>query len=136
MITGLDHIQLAAPPGTEDALRAYYVGVLGMTETLKPAPLAARGGCWFEAGTAHLHLGTDPAHHPSAKAHPGLSVTSIDALAARLTAAGAPVTWDHDLPGRRRFYSTDPAGNRLEFLECLEALELLEPLVSSELRRG
>ena len=24
MITGLDHVQLAAPPGSEDRLRAYY----------------------------------------------------------------------------------------------------------------
>lgn len=33
MIAAVDHVQLAAPPGTEDALRAYYVGVLGMTST-------------------------------------------------------------------------------------------------------
>ncbi|REK88521.1 glyoxalase [Streptomyces inhibens] len=130
MITGLDHIQLAAPPGTEDALRAYYADLLGMTEIPKPPALAARdggtsrsseavsGGCWFEAGAAHLHLGIDPDHRPSAKAHPGIRVTGIAALAARLTAAGAPVTWDDNLPGHRRFYSLDPAGNRLEFLEA------------------
>ncbi|MGP8301310.1 VOC family protein [Streptomyces inhibens] len=118
MITGLDHIQLAAPPDTEDALRAYYADLLGMTEIPKPPALAARGGCWFEAGTAHLHLGIDPHHRPSAKAHPGIRVTGIDALAARLTTADAPVTWDDNLPGHRRFYSLDPAGNRLEFLEA------------------
>ncbi|MFI9049171.1 VOC family protein [Streptomyces sp. NPDC053427] len=119
MITGLDHIQLAALPGTEDALRAYYVGTLGMAEAPKPPSLATRGGWWFEAGTARLHLGIDPDHQPSKKSHPGIRVTRIDAFAARLTAAGAPVTWDDDLPGHRRFYSTDPAGNRLEFLEAV-----------------
>ncbi|MET8183036.1 hypothetical protein [Streptomyces sp. NPDC005336] len=31
MITALDHAQLAAPPGTGPALRAYYGEVLGMT---------------------------------------------------------------------------------------------------------
>ncbi len=31
--------------------------------------------------------------------------------------AGAPLTWDDGLPGHRRFYTTDPVGNRLEFLE-------------------
>ncbi|MFI9261271.1 VOC family protein [Streptomyces sioyaensis] len=116
MITGLDHIQLAAPPGTEDALRAYYADLLGMTEVPKPPALAARG-CWFEAGTARLHLGIEPDFRPSRKAHPGLRVHGIDAFAARLTAAGATVTWDDALPGHRRFYSVDPAGNRLEFLE-------------------
>ncbi|MEU5238638.1 VOC family protein [Streptomyces lydicus] len=117
MITGLDHVQLAAPPGTEDALRAYYGDLLGMTELPKPPALAARGGCWFGAGTAYVHLGIDPSFRPARKAHPGLRVTDIDAFAARLTAAGAPLTWDDGLPGHRRFYTTDPVGNRLEFLE-------------------
>ncbi|MFF2922000.1 glyoxalase [Streptomyces celluloflavus] len=116
MITGLDHIQLAAPPGTEDALRAYYVDLLGMTERPKPPALAARGGCWFEAGTARIHLGIDPDHHPSKKSHPGICVTDIDTFAAALAAGGAPVTWDDNLPGIRRFFSVDPVGNRLEFL--------------------
>ncbi|MFF7232809.1 VOC family protein [Streptomyces sioyaensis] len=130
MITGLDHIQLAAPPGTEDALRAYYADLLGMTEVPKPPALAARGGWgspllersrelggWFEAGTARLHLGIEADFRPARKAHPGIRVHGIDAFAARLTAAGATVTWDDALPGHRRFYSVDPAGNRLEFLE-------------------
>ncbi|MGW7249859.1 VOC family protein [Streptomyces decoyicus] len=117
MITGLDHIQLAAPPGTEDALRAYYADLLGMTEIPKPPALAARGGCWFEAGTARLHLGIEADFRPAKKAHPGIRVHGIDAFAARLTAGGATVTWDDHLPGHRRFYSVDPAGNRLEFLE-------------------
>ncbi|WP_328732410.1 glyoxalase [Streptomyces caniferus] len=120
MITGLDHIQLAAPPGTEDALRAYYADLLGMTELPKPPALAARGGCWFEAGAARLHLGIEPDFRASKKAHPGLRVHDLDAFAARLAAAGAPVTWDDQLPGHRRFYSADPVGNRLEFLEALD----------------
>ncbi|MFG2830958.1 VOC family protein [Streptomyces sp. NPDC048434] len=123
MITGLDHIQLAAPPGTEDALRAYYADLLGMAEIPKPPALAARGGCWFEAGTARLHLGIEADFRPSKKAHPGLRVRGIDALAARLAAAGATVTWDGHLPGHRRFYAVDPVGNRLEFLEAAGAAE-------------
>ncbi len=90
MITGLDHVLLAAPPGTEPALRAYYGDLLGMTEIPKPPALAARGGCWFEAGTAQLHLGADPDHRAARKAHPAFTVTDIDALAARLTAAERP----------------------------------------------
>ncbi|MFD9211111.1 VOC family protein [Streptomyces sioyaensis] len=117
MITGLDHIQLAVPPGIEDALRAYYADLLGMTEVLKPAALAVRGGWWFEAGAARLHLGIEPDFRPARKAHPGIRVQGIDDFAARLTAGGAAVTWDDDLPGHRRFYSVDPAGNRLEFLK-------------------
>ncbi|MFD7708389.1 VOC family protein [Streptomyces sp. NPDC059785] len=118
-VVAVDHVQLAAPPGTEDALRAYYVHVLGMTEIPKPPVLAARGGCWFTAGAGavQLHLGIETDFRPARKAHPGLRVTGIDAYAARLAARGARVEWDDELPGHRRFYSEDPVGNRLEFLE-------------------
>ncbi|WP_328937855.1 glyoxalase [Streptomyces tauricus] len=117
MLAAVDHVQLAAPPGAEEALRAYYAGVLGMTEIPKPPVLARRGGCWFSAGAVQLHLGIDPDFRPAKKAHPGLRVTDIEAYATRLAARGAPVTWDTELPGHRRFYSEDPVGNRLEFLE-------------------
>ena len=117
MITALDHVQLAAPPGTEGALRAYYAGVLGMTEIRKPPVLAARGGCWFGAGFVLMHVGIEDGFLPSAKAHPALRVTGIHAYAERLAERGAEITWDGDLPGFHRFYSHDPVGNRLEFLE-------------------
>ncbi|MEW2403340.1 VOC family protein [Streptomyces sp. NPDC046862] len=117
MIAALDHVQLAAPPGSERQLRAYYVGVLGMTEVPKPPALAARGGCWFAAGDVRLHLGIETSFRPAGKAHPGLRVRDIDAYADRLHTHGVPVTWDDGLPGHRRFYAEDPVGNRLEFLE-------------------
>jgi catechol 2,3-dioxygenase-like lactoylglutathione lyase family enzyme len=117
VLSAIDHVQLAAPPGSEDRLRAYYADALGMTEIPKPPVLAARGGCWFQAGAVQLHLGIEEDFRPAHKAHPGLRVTDIEAYAARLAAHGAPVTWDDALPGHRRFSSRDPVGNRLEFLE-------------------
>ncbi|MEV4877627.1 VOC family protein [Streptomyces cyaneofuscatus] len=116
-LAAVDHVQLAAPPGSEDALRAFYAGALGMTEIPKPPVLAARGGCWFAAGPVQLHLGIEEDFHPAKKAHPGLRVTGIVAYAARLEAHGVRTEWDDNLPGHRRFYAHDPAGNRLEFLE-------------------
>ncbi|MFG3124201.1 VOC family protein [Streptomyces sp. NPDC048201] len=116
MLLAIDHVQLAAPPGTEDALRAFYGGVLGMAEVPRPPALAARGGCWFRAGGVQLHLGVGADFRPARKAHPGLLVADIDACAARLAAHGAPVEWGGGLPGHRRFHSEDPVGNRLEFL--------------------
>jgi len=117
MLTALDHVQLAAPPGSEPLLRAFYVTTLGMTELPKPSALAARGGCWFAAGPIRLHLGIEDGFRPARKAHPGFKVTDIEAYAARLEAHGTPVTWDDGLPGHRRCYAADPVGNRLEFLE-------------------
>ncbi|MBT2392708.1 glyoxalase [Streptomyces sp. ISL-1] len=117
MLAAVDHVQLAAPPGSEETLRVYYTDVLGMTEIPKPPVLAARGGCWFQAGPVQLHLGIEADFRPSKKAHPGLRVTEIEAYAARLEVRGAKVVWDDNLPNHRRFYSEDPVGNRLEFLE-------------------
>ncbi|MFD4478531.1 VOC family protein [Streptomyces sp. NPDC058471] len=119
-LTGIDHVQLAAPPGSEPELRAFYCGVLGMTETPKPPALAARGGCWFVAGggAVQLHLGIETGFRPARKAHPGLRVRDITGYAERLASRGAPITWDDTLPGHRRFSTRDPAGNRLEFLQA------------------
>jgi GNAT superfamily N-acetyltransferase len=113
----IHHVQLACPAGSEDTLRDFYGGVLGFREVAKPPVLAARGGCWFRGHGIELHLGVEHDFRPARKAHPGLLVSDLDAWADRLRAAGAPVLFDDDFPGMRRFYSEDPHGNRLEFLE-------------------
>jgi catechol 2,3-dioxygenase-like lactoylglutathione lyase family enzyme len=114
----IDHVQVACPRGTEEALRSFYVGVLGLAEKEKPALLAARGGCWFTGYGIELHLGVEDDFRPARKAHPGLRWPDLDALADQLTAAGYPVHWADpaEIPGRRRFHTEDPHGNRLEFL--------------------
>ncbi len=113
----IHHVQLACPPGSEDLSRSFYRDVLGLDEIAKPPELAKRGGCWFRGEGIELHLGVEQDFRPARKAHPGLLVTGIDAWAARLAAAGYPVGFDDNFPGMRRFYSEDPHGNRLEFLE-------------------
>ena len=115
--TGLHHVQLAIPTGAEQQARAFYVGVLGMVELDKPPVLAARGGCWFRAGGWEIHLGVETPFIPARKAHPGVLVQAIDRLSDRLLVAGVAVEWDDNFPGHRRFYTSDPYGNRLEFLE-------------------
>jgi catechol 2,3-dioxygenase-like lactoylglutathione lyase family enzyme len=114
---GLHHVQLAMPPGEEEAARAFFGGVLGMTEVDKPPVLAARGGAWFRADGLELHLGVEEAFAPARKAHPGILVADLDGLVLRLSAGGQQVTLDADLPGFRRVYASDPFGNRLEFLQ-------------------
>ena len=113
----IHHVQLACPPGSEAALRDFYGQVLGLPEVAKPPVLAARGGCWFRGHGIELHLGVEQDFRPARKAHPGLLVNDLDSWAERLIAAGAPVLFDDDFPGMRRFYTEDPFGNRLEFLE-------------------
>lgn len=113
----LHHVQLTMPPAQEQAARAFFVGVLGMSEIDKPPVLAARGGAWFRAGGVELHLGVEDDFRPARKGHPGILVDDLEDLVARLGGDGQQVTWDGDFPGYRRVYAVDPFGNRLEFLE-------------------
>ncbi|MDO8310217.1 MAG: VOC family protein [Actinomycetota bacterium] len=119
LLAGLHHVQLAIPPGGEDACRHFWGALLGLSEVDKPAVLAARGGCWFRGGGLEVHLGVEPGFGPARKAHPGILVTDLDAVVARLATGGVPVSWDGDFPGHRRCYADDPFGNRLEFLQPL-----------------
>jgi catechol 2,3-dioxygenase-like lactoylglutathione lyase family enzyme len=116
----LDHVQVAAPAGCEAQARRFYGELLGLVELTKPASLAGRGGVWFALGAgAQLHVGVADDFAPARKAHPGLRVHSVgrlEALGRQLAAVGAPVAWDSELPGVRRFFTDDPFGNRLELL--------------------
>ncbi|MEO5982467.1 MAG: glyoxalase [Pedococcus sp.] len=114
-ILGLHHVQLACPAGSEDALRAFYTGVIGLVELPKPPVLAARGGVWFRVGGQELHCGVEDGFVPARKAHPAIATDDVDTLAAAVTSAGGGVTWDEAIQGVRRFHTTDPVGNRVEF---------------------
>ena len=117
-VTGIDHVQVAAPAGCEAEARAFYGDLLGLEEISKPEALAARGGCWFLAGAQELHVGVEEPFTPARKAHPSFVVTDLDAVAAQLTAAGIAVAYDDLIPGTRRFETADPFGNRLEFRQA------------------
>jgi catechol 2,3-dioxygenase-like lactoylglutathione lyase family enzyme len=116
-ITGIDHVQVAAPPGCEAEARAFYGGLLGLEEIPKPEPLAGRGGCWFRAGAQELHVGVEEPFAPARKAHPGLVVDDLAGLAERLRAEGIDVLDDDSLPGTVRAHVADPFGNRVELRE-------------------
>ena len=96
----LDHVQIAAPPGCEDAARAFYGKLLGFEELPKPAELAARGGCWFRVGALELHVGVEEDFVPARKAHPGFAVGDLDALSARFAEHGIETHADRAIPAR------------------------------------
>jgi catechol 2,3-dioxygenase-like lactoylglutathione lyase family enzyme len=121
VLTGLDHVQLAMPAGGEAQARDFYGGLLALTEVAKPAALQGRGGCWFVGPGLHLHLGVAAEFRPATKGHPGFRVRGLAALRDRLAGAGISVTDDQALPEVRRFYASDPFGNRLEFIEDADA---------------
>jgi catechol 2,3-dioxygenase-like lactoylglutathione lyase family enzyme len=117
---GIQHIQVTIPSDGEAQARAFYGGVLEMQEIPKASTLADRGGCWFSCGGQELHCGVEDGREGGGRHHPALLVNDLDALRARLEAAGAGIETDRQLPGYRRFYARDPFDNRLEFLEAIE----------------
>ena|SRR6187401_1440849 len=117
-IIAIDHVQLAMPAGREQEARDFYTGLLGLPEIPKPPELAARGGAWFELATVKLHLGVEKDFRPARKAHPGLLVDNLEALATRLRAAGVTLTADDAVPGVARYFVHDPFGNRIELLQA------------------
>lgn len=114
---GVDHIQLAMPPGEEEKARSFFVGILDMVEEEKPFPLSERGGVWFRSGNTVIHVGVETEFRPQRKAHPGFIVNDLDALVDRLETQEYEIAWDSALSSRRRFYTTDPFGNRIEFID-------------------
>ncbi|EDY82430.1 hypothetical protein VDG1235_2052 [Verrucomicrobiia bacterium DG1235] len=113
----LDHIQLAMPAHGEALARRFFGTILSMQEEAKPSPLDTRGGCWFRKDHVILHIGVDPDFKPQTKAHPAFTVSNIQTLANTFASNNYPVKWDSALPNRKRFYTTDPFGNRIEFIQ-------------------
>jgi catechol 2,3-dioxygenase-like lactoylglutathione lyase family enzyme len=123
----LHHVQVACPPGGEDAARRFYAEGLGLTEVDNPAALAVRGGAWFRwydvsgAVTAEIHVGVEEPFAPARKAHPALllpTVEDLEATAARLETIEFDVDWRErtTFAGYQRFHAFDGAGNRVEVM--------------------
>ncbi|RUS47158.1 glyoxalase [Cohnella sp. AR92] len=116
---GLNHVQIAAPEGSETEARSFFHNILGWPELPKPEPLRSRGGVWFQCGNHQVHIGIQRDFIPAVKAHPAFEVTNLDGLRSHLLLQRIPVIEDdaRDGEGIRRFYLNDPFGNRLEFME-------------------
>jgi catechol 2,3-dioxygenase-like lactoylglutathione lyase family enzyme len=118
MITAAHHVQISIPVGAEDEARAFYSGILGMTEIAKPEALQGRGGFWLQLDGFQLHFGTeDGIDRAKTKGHVAYLVTDLDGWRTKLKANGHPVVEGIPIPHYRRFEFRDPFGNRVEFLE-------------------
>jgi len=117
-VIGLDHVQLAMPPGRESEAEAFYAGFLGFVRIPKPEPLAQRGGCWFASGPVALHLGVEADFRPARKAHPALLVRDLAGLAAAAAAEKIELRPNPDQPDGAGYYVDDPFGNRIELIDA------------------
>ncbi len=103
----LDYLEMTAPGGSFDAVKAFYAAAFGWSFTAYGPDYAA-----FDEG---LEGGFDAG--PSAVAAPPLPVLYSEALEETFAAVeqtgGRSVRPIFSFPGGRRFHFRDPAGNEL-----------------------
>src|SRR5438270_835067 len=120
-VQGIDHIQIAMPAGAEEQARAFYIGVLQLSEKRKPPVLAARGGAWFCNEGIEIHLGVEKDFRAARKAHPAFLVRDLQGFIDRARAQGCELATDEPLTGYDRIFIYDPFGNRIELMERVAA---------------
>lgn len=116
-LTGYDHVNLAIPADQADKARAFYGGILGLTELQRPPTLTRPGTLWFGGDHVTVHLGVEDGFRPARRAHPAFRVEGLEELRLACEAAGHETIIDEDIPGWNRFFVFDPFGNRIECME-------------------
>ena len=118
-ISTVHHVQITIPPGAEDRARAFYCGLLGLTEIDKPDSLHGRGGFWIQAGPVQVHFGIQDLDRAASRVHIAYQVDDLPAWRALLIANGFTPEDGVPIPDFDRFEFRDPFGNRVEFIQPL-----------------
>ena len=132
----LDHVTVTSPVELESEVIQWYEQVLGLVRVDEPegsgeaerlatggAERLATGGAErlatgskgarFSLGRGQLHLSLDP-HNPPRKPHFAISVRDFEGVVEHLRGHGCHIEQATEIPGRHRFFTRDPAGNRIE----------------------
>jgi catechol 2,3-dioxygenase-like lactoylglutathione lyase family enzyme len=110
----LEHVSVTSPEELEGEVVAWYRDTLGLEEMEKPEGTRAKGA-WFGIGDQQVHVTIDE-HNPAKVSHFGIVVDDFGEVVERLRASGCHIEQAGPIPGRRRFYTRDPAGNRVEII--------------------
>jgi catechol 2,3-dioxygenase-like lactoylglutathione lyase family enzyme len=118
----LQHVSIRIPSGGEERARAFYGGLLGLEERNVPPHLDPSQLIWFRVGAPdlelHLMIGSPP---PEGGQHFCLELPELEALRARLEAAGVSTRDTVEIVGRSRFFCRDPFGNLVELARIDDA---------------
>jgi catechol 2,3-dioxygenase-like lactoylglutathione lyase family enzyme len=101
-----------------DAAARFYGQVMGLSPAPRPSDAGGRAGCWFRVGEFEVHIAAEPgAANAQSKRHVAFEVEDIGAARRRFEDAGYAIEEGRPVPGVRRFFVRDPAGNRLELYD-------------------
>jgi catechol 2,3-dioxygenase-like lactoylglutathione lyase family enzyme len=113
-VLSLEHVTVTTPEELEEEVLQWYSDVLGL-ERIDKSQGASPGGGWFQIGDRQLHLLIDP-HNPPKNAHFCLRVADLDAFVGKLRAKRCHIEQAAQVPGRKRCFTRDPAGNSIEIV--------------------
>jgi catechol 2,3-dioxygenase-like lactoylglutathione lyase family enzyme len=119
----LEHVSVTSPEELEEDVVAWYREILGLEEIEKPEGTRSRGA-WFAIGDQQVHVTIDE-HNPAKVSHFGIVVDDFAETVERLRGAGCHIEQASPIPGRRRFYTRDPAGNRVEIIGVEEGARVV-----------
>ncbi len=112
----LQHVSIPRPPGSEAQTRAFYGDLLGLPEIPPPNSLEAAEVLWFKlSGDAELHCFREQPVADASNRHLCLVVDDLPGLRRKLRAGGHQPYDVEVIPGRPRFFCSDPFGNIIEF---------------------
>jgi catechol 2,3-dioxygenase-like lactoylglutathione lyase family enzyme len=111
--THLDHVSVIVTDVAR--ARAFYGGVLGLTEIAPPATFDFVA-IWYRLNGQTLHLLQKPTADPIGSRHFCLHVPDIAAARQYLVNLGIAIDETVAIPGCDRFFIRDPDGNRIEVL--------------------
>lgn len=118
-VLGIEHVHITAPEELIPDVADWYRDCLGLDELEKPAGSGPKEA-WFSIGTQELHISIDE-HNPPKTAHFALVVDDYEPVIETLREAGCHIEQAPVIPGRHRFYTRDPAGNRVEVVHYDES---------------
>jgi catechol 2,3-dioxygenase-like lactoylglutathione lyase family enzyme len=113
-ITALDHVNIAIPRAREADVLRFYREVLGLLEIPKPQELRGRGGAWFEAGNAQIHISLEDIESQQSRRHVCILVSDLDDAREAMVRHNVAIEEGGTAEGLTRFFVRDPAGNRIE----------------------
>ncbi len=128
-VLGIEHVHITAPAELHEDVAEWYRTCLSLEDIEKPEGTRSQG-FWFRAGGQELHISVDE-HNPPRDSHFALVVDSLDPVIDRLRGHGCHIEQASIIPGRHRFFTRDPAGNRIEVVSFDEQ----EQVVSEEAAR-
>jgi len=113
-ITHIDHCTVLIT--NLEAARAFYGGILGLTEIAPPREFDFVA-LWYDLGGQYLHLLLKPNPDTISPRHFCLQVADISAARAHMQKLGVPMDETVKIAAADRFFVRDPDGNRIELLQ-------------------